>query len=113
MDFITFKNKLTEYLPDSSYITVGDDFDINYSILVDTDGYIHLRKNESYLRAKTSICINNIEFRKDDHDENAFYIIASNDALAYNPMEDTFYFWEDGEPSGTGTAFEHFSKYPV
>ena len=40
MDFIAFKNKLTEYLPRSSYLTVGDDFTINYSILVDAEGYI-------------------------------------------------------------------------
>ena len=113
MDFTTFKNKLTEYLPEDTELTIGNDFGVNYSILVDTDGYIHIRKRESFLRVKTSICIKDIEFRKDDHDENIFYLIAGNDGLEYFPMEDTFYFCENGEPSGWGTAFEHFTKFPV
>lgn len=48
MDFTTFKNKLTEYLPRSSYLTVGDDFSINYSILVDAEGtFIYGRTSPS------------------------------------------------------------------
>ena len=113
MDFTTFKNKLTEYLPRSSYLTVGDDFSINYSILVDSEGYIHLRKNESFLRVKTSICIKDIEFRKDDWNKEAFYLIAGNDALWFYPGENIFFFYKDGEQYQDGTAFDYFTKFPV
>lgn len=114
MDFSTFKTKITKYLPENTYITVGDDFGVNYALLVDADGYVHLREEDSFIRVKTSICINDIEFRKDDLNECSFFMITrDNNALFYAAEEDTFYFYTNGRPSGWGSAFEHFTRFPV
>ena len=39
MDFTTFKQTLREYLPEETDISIGNDFNINYHILVDSDGW--------------------------------------------------------------------------
>ena len=114
MDFTTFKQTLIEYLPEETDISIGNDFSINYHILVDEDGYIHLKKRNSFLRVKTSICIKNIEFRKEvpEVQENSFYMINEKNALYFDGYEEEFYFYENGEPSGWGPAFDHFTKFP-
>ena len=114
MDFATFKETFKQYLPKEIDISVGDDFSVNYDVLVDKDGYIHLKKQDSFLRVKTSLCINNIEFRKEvpEIQENSFYMINQNNALYFDGDEIEFYFYENGEPSGWGSAYEHFTKFP-
>jgi len=114
MDFTTFKQTLIEYLPEETDISIGNDFSINYHILVDEDGYIHLKQRNSFLRVKTSICIKNIEFRKEvpEVQENSFYMINEKNALFFDGYEEEFYFYENGEPSGWGPAFDHFTEFP-
>jgi len=114
VDFITFKQTLIEHLPEETDIYIGNDFSINYHILVDEDGYIHLKKIDSFLRVKTSISIKNIEFRKElpEVRENSFYMINEENALFFDGDEEVFYFYENGEPSGWGSAYEHFTRFP-
>lgn len=115
MDFSTFKETLIQHLPENTDITVGNDFGVNFSILVDEEGYIHLREQLtsefelSFRRVKTSVCISNIEFRKDDIEANAFWLIDGDDALHFSTYEGgLFCFYENG--SNHGNAFFHFSK---
>ena len=114
MNFNTFKETLIQYLPEETDMSIGDDFSVNYHILVDNDGYIHLKQKHSFLRVKTSICIENIEFRKElpEVSEGSFYMINENNALFFDGDEEEFYFYENGEPSGWGSAFDHFTKFP-
>ena len=114
MDFSTFKETLIQYLPEDTDITVGNDFGVNFSILVDADGYIYLRERLtsvfelSFRRVKTSICIWNIEFRKDDTDTDTFWLIDGDDALRFSTYEGgSFCFYENG--SNRGDAFYYFS----
>ena len=114
MDFSTFKETLIQYLPEDTDITVGNDFGVNFSILVDADGYIHLRElltsafESSFRRVKTSICISNIEFRKDDIQADDFWLIDGDDALQFSTDEGgSFCFYENG--SNKGHAFYYFS----
>ena len=44
MDFITFKQTLIEHLPEETDIYIGNDFSINYHILVDEDGSLYTNK---------------------------------------------------------------------
>ena len=117
MNFSTFKETLIKYLPEDTEITVGNDFGVNFSILVDEQGYIHLREQLpvfefSYRRVKTSICINNIEFRKDDIEDEAFWLIDGDDALRFSTYEGgSFCFYENG--SNHGSAFYYFSKIRI
>ena len=111
MDFTTFKQTLMQYLPEQTDISIGNDFGINYHILIDNDGYIHLKQKYSFLRVKTSICIKNVEFRKEVED-GSFFMINENNALFFCEDEEEFYFYENGEPSGWGTAYEHFTRFP-
>ena len=114
MDFATFKQTFIEYLPEKAYISIGNDFSANYDLLVDNDGYIHLKKKWSFLRVKTSICIESIEFRKEvpEIQADSFYMINESNALYFDADEEEFYFYENGEPSGWGPAFDHFTQFP-
>jgi len=114
MNFSTFKETLIRYLPEDTDITIGNDFAINFSILVDEEGYIHLRERLtsgfefSFRRVKTSVCISNTEFRKDDIQDDAFWLIDGNDALQFSIYEGgSFCFYENG--SNKGDAFYYFS----
>ena len=114
MDFSIFKETLNQYLPEDTDITVGNDFGVNFSILVDEEGYIHLRERLtsefefSFHRVKTSVCISNIEFRKDDIEADAFWLIDGYDALRFSTYEGgSFCFYENG--SNQGNAFYYFS----
>lgn len=114
MYFSAFKETLIRYLPEDTDITIGNDFTINFSIIVDEDGYIHLRERltsafePSFRRVKTSICISNIEFRKDDIQDDDFWLIDGDDALQFSTDEGgLFCFYENG--SNKGNAFYYFS----
>ena len=114
MDFATFKQTLIDHLPETTDISIGDDFSINYDVLVDGEGYIHLKKRCSFLRVKTSICIRDLEFRKEVPEvrEGSFYLINDKNALFFDGYEEEFIFYENGEPSGWGSAFDYFTRFP-
>lgn len=114
MDFATFKKTLMEdCFPDELGITVGNDFSCNYHILVDEDGYIHLKGKYSFRRVKTSICIQDIEFRNEvpEFQRDAFFMINGDDALCFDWYDEEFYFYKNA--IRCGSAFDYFTKFPV
>ncbi len=95
-------------------ITVGKDKTINTRIVIDDKGVIWIREGYTWNRVKTSVNVENvIEFRASDDRFVCFFVICEDNTGFAFESDGEIYYYVDGEPSGWGSAFEHFSKFPV
>ena len=95
----------------------GTDLSINTEITVDPDGVIWINEGAgnphmcSFRRVKTTVNVSKVvEFMGHEY-FNSFYIICDDDT-GFELGEDGVYYYIDGEPSGWGEAYEHFTRFP-
>lgn len=99
---------------------LGKDMSVNTRLVIDEDGFIWIRDGGSGLtwnRVKTNVNVLNIvEFRASDDDYTSFFVICNdNNGFSFVAEGEAgeIYYYENGEPSGRGTAFDHFSELPI
>ena len=97
-------------------VTAGADIRRNTRIVIDEDGYFILREAESWKRVRTSVNVADVtelRFTDSEYEPAGFFIICADDTgLMIDADEDEIYYYEDGAPSGWGSATEHFRRYP-
>ena len=115
-----FINTLEEYLEKTgmsegtfnAFFCVSDQRNINSTIFIDDDNYIHLTPEGSINRVKTTININNvIEFRYSQFGEDGgrFFVIC-NDNSGLDFCEGDIGFFENGCYENFRDAFQYFEK---
>ena len=120
LEFIEKLNDFLEYTGMStgafgSYISVGDDAEINTDIYIDKDNNVWLTGRDSIIRIKTSINVDNVtELRYDSagDDVNRFFIICKD----YSGLDFSYgkiRFFENGYIGDPRNALEWFEKNPV
>ncbi len=114
MTYQEFAASVKEILQDDSPITVGNDMTVNTRITVREDGQVFITEADSFRRAETNININRITERRKETDWAFYYFIDDADrALAIDTEENEIYYCYHGQPSGWGSAFQHFTRFPV
>lgn len=101
----------------TDYYSYGTDLSVNTEITVDSDGLIWINESAgdyarlSFKRLKTTVNVSKvIEFRGSLYSK-GFYIICDDDT-GFELRDDGIYYYIDGEPSGWGEAYEHFTRFP-
>ena len=111
-EFISTMTEWCEKTNNTYDFTIGKDMSVNTRITIDEEGFIWIRACESFKRVKTTVNVCDInEFRLSDFDEECFYVIC-NDDTGFEVHESEFYYCIDGQPSGWGSAVEHFTEFP-
>jgi hypothetical protein len=115
MDYETFSSKWNEFCEKTKNdydMKIGNDMSINTRITIDENGDVWVRAYESFKRVKTTVNLKDVvEFRWPDYREvpDSFYIIC-NDYSGFEVEGLEIYYCIDGQPSGDGSATEHFAN---